>query len=87
MAEAPKLEYPCAYPIKVMGLHEPDFTDCVLEVIRRHDPELDEDNIRHRPSSNGKYISVTVVITATGPSHIEAIFLDLKATGRISMVL
>ena len=87
MTDAPKLEYPCAYPIKIMGLHEADFADCILEVIRRHDAGLAEEAVSLRPSSNGKYVSITVVITATGPDHIEAVFVDLKATGRVVMVL
>jgi len=87
MTEAPKLEYPCAYPIKVMGLHEQDFPSCIIGVIRKHDPQVEEESLKLRPSSNGKYVSVTIIITATGPEHIAAIFVDLKATGRVVMVL
>jgi uncharacterized protein len=83
----PVLEYPCAYPIKVMGLHENDFAACIIAIVRRHDPALAEEHISTRESRNGKYLSVSVVITATGVSHIEALFNDLKASGRVAMVL
>lgn len=85
--EPPKIEYPCEYPIKVMGLNEHDFTHVVLEVIRRHDPDFQPANVALRASSNEKWLSVTAVITATGPEQIAAIFADLKATGRVQMVL
>jgi hypothetical protein len=81
------LAFPCAYPIKVMGLHREDFATCVIEIIRRHDPGLAEERISYRESRNGKYLSVNVVITATGAAQIEALFHELKASGRVVMVL
>jgi putative lipoic acid-binding regulatory protein len=83
----PQLEYPCAYPIKVMGLDENDFAAHVVTIVRRHDGTLREEDISFRASSNGKYLSVRVVITATGPEHIQALFEELKASGRVAMVL
>lgn len=81
------IEYPCDYPIKVMGLHADDFVSLVIEITRRHDPELVEERVSYKASRTGKYISVNVVITATGQAQIEALFEDLKASGRVAMVL
>ncbi|MDR2214105.1 MAG: DUF493 domain-containing protein [Pseudomonadales bacterium] len=85
--EAPKIEYPCAYPIKVMGLNAHDFTHAMIGIIQRHDPGFDPGSVALRPSRNDKYLSVTAVITATGPEQIAALFADLKASGRVQMVL
>lgn len=82
-----QIEFPCAYPIKVMGLDENDFAVSVIEIVRRHDPALDAQTIAYRPSRNGKYLSVNVTITATSAAHIQALFDDLKASGRVAMVL
>jgi putative lipoic acid-binding regulatory protein len=82
-----QIEFPCAYPIKVMGLDENDFAASVIAIVRRHDPALDVASISYRPSRNGKYLSVNVTITATGPAHIQALFEELKASGRVAMVL
>lgn len=82
-----KLEYPCEYPIKVMGLQEEGFIDCIVEVVQRHDPQFAAETISSRESRNGKYLSVKVTIIATGPDHIQSLFEDLKATGRVVMVL
>ena len=81
------IEYPCDYPIKVMGLQEPDFAASVIAIARRHDPGLRQALITYRPSRNGKYLSVNLVITATGVEQITALFEELKASGRVSMVL
>ena len=82
-----KIEYPCAYPIKVMGLREEGFVACIVEVVKQHDPLFVPETITFRESRNGKYLSVKITITATGPDHIQALFNDLKATGRVVMVL
>ncbi len=83
----PQIEFPCAYPIKVMGQHDAGFADCILEVIHRHAPGFDQEAIVYRESSGGRYLSVTVTITATGQDQLKALFEDLKATGRVALVL
>ena len=84
---APRIEFPCQYPIKVMGLDVDNFSDAIIEIIRRHAPDLDNDNISFRPSRHGKYLAVNVIITARGVGQIQDIFEDLKASGRVAMVL
>ena len=83
----PKIEFPCAYPIKVMGSACNEFRDCVLEVMARHDGEFDTGTVTVRDSRNGRYQSVTVVITARGQEQLEAIFRDLKKSPHVRMVL
>ena len=85
--EAPKIEFPCDYPIKVMGLGAPDYKQTIIEIIEVHAPNIDYTRVTMNESRTGKYHSVTVFITATGTDQLEKIFESLKASGRISMVL
>lgn len=85
--EAPRIVFPCDYPIKVLGEHGEGFVELVIDVVRRHDPSLREELIRFRASSEGRWLSVQLLITATGPEQLSALFTDLKATGRVAMVL
>ena len=85
--ETPKIEFPCNYPIKVMGKSAPDFQDLVVTVMRVHAPEITESCVKIRESSKGTFLSITVTITARGKGQIDAIFADLKKTGRVTMVL
>jgi putative lipoic acid-binding regulatory protein len=86
--QAPKIEFPChGYPIKVIGHAGEDFSEMVVEVIRRHAPDFDSTTVRVRDSSNGRFLSVQVSIIATGIEQLEAIHTDLRATGRVQMVL
>ncbi|MBA1264832.1 DUF493 domain-containing protein [Stutzerimonas sp. NM35] len=86
--QAPKIEFPCErYPIKVIGEAGEGFREAVVEVIRRHAPDFDETTLVIRDSRNGRFLSVQVLITATGVEQLQAIHVDLRATGRVQMVL
>ncbi|MGD8909611.1 MAG: DUF493 domain-containing protein [Chromatiales bacterium] len=80
-------EFPCDYPIKVMGRMEPDFDSLVVELVRRHAPDLREGAVSSRPSKGGKWISVTVILRAESKSQLDAIYLDLTAHEKVVMAL
>ncbi len=86
--QPPKIEFPCErYPIKVIGDAGEGFREAVVEVIRRHAPNFDETTLVVRDSRNGRFLSVQVLITATSVEQLQAIHVDLRATGRVHMVL
>ncbi len=83
----PKIEFPCDYPIKVMGESTADFKQFVVDTISHHAPGLDVSRVTTRNSRNSKYIAVTVMMMATSEAQLKAIFQDLKNSGRVKMVL
>lgn len=86
--QAPKIEFPCErYPIKIIGEAGDGFTELVIEVIQRHAADFDSTTLTIRDSKNGRYLSMQVLITATGTDQLQAINSDLRATGRVHMVL
>jgi len=85
--EVPKIEFPCAYPIKVMGLATPHFEQEVVSLVKRHAPEVGDEHVTVRVSSNGNYLAVTVVIEATGLEQLTVMFEDLKTHTSVKMVL
>lgn len=86
-ADAPRIAFPCDYPVKVMGANEDDFVAIVVGLGRRHAPELTDADVSVRTSRNERWVSVTMTIQATGEAQLKALFEDLKATGRIQLVL
>jgi len=70
-----------------MGNAAADYKQAIVDIIRQHAPNLDDGRVKFKSSRNGKYYSVTVFITATGTEQLSAIFEDLKASGRVHMVL
>jgi putative lipoic acid-binding regulatory protein len=84
----PKIEFPCPdYAIRVMGEASEHFRLHVVEVFERHAPDFDRELVKIRASSNGRYESINVVITATGVEQLQAIFIDLKKHPAVQMVL
>lgn len=81
------LEFPCRFAIKAMGLATPEFDATVVEIIRRHAPDLSEGAVQTRPSSGGKYLAVTVTIEAHSRDQLDAIYMELTAHEQILMSL
>jgi len=81
------LEFPCDFPIKVMGKAEPGFDTLVVGLVRRHFPDLHEGAVSVRSSKGGKWVSVTVVLRAESKSQLDAVYLDLTAHEKVVMAL
>lgn len=88
MSEAQSaLEFPCDFPIKAMGLAGDDFDALVVTLVGRHVAGIGEGAVSTRPSSNGKYLSVTVMIRAESQAQLDAIYRELTAHQRVLMAL
>ena len=85
--EPPKIEFPCEYPIKVLGLNTDDFETVIVEVFHRHAPGFDADTVVIKMSSKGTFNSLNITITATGVEQLDALHQDLLATGLVKMVI
>ena len=81
------MEFPCLFPIKVMGLAEEDFDLLVANIVRKHAPDLSEGAIKSRLSQEGKYISITVTVEAESKQQLDNIYLELTAHEKVLMAL
>ncbi len=82
-----ELEFPCYYPIRVMGLNEDDFPAFVMELVSRHVPELRGADISTRSSSGGKYLSVLASFTAQSREQVDALNRELADHPRVLYTL
>ena len=73
----PLIEFPCAFPIIVMGAKQPDFLDIMVAVVRQHDPEFDATTVVVRESSGGNYQGLTITVNATSQGHLDDIYRAL----------
>lgn len=85
--EPPKIEFPCRYPIRVMGEAHGDFIDKVYEIVNQHAPDIDRASMKTRDSRQGRFISVHFVIEAQSVAQLECIHVSLKAYSAVKMVL
>lgn len=81
------IEFPSAFPVKVMGLQVPAFLPAVLEMARAADPAFDTETVELRPSSGGKYLGVTVTITATSQEQLDDLYRALTSNPLVKVAL
>jgi putative lipoic acid-binding regulatory protein len=72
-------EFPCTFPIKAMGRSIIGMEQTIVEIVRVHTAEVDVVSVRTRLSAGGKYIGVTVTITARSKAQLDAIYMDLTS--------
>lgn len=80
------LQFPCDFPLKIIG-NGADFRQLVIELVMRHAPDLDKSQVRTRESRTGRYQAVTVVINAQDRAQLDALYQELSAHPRITLVL
>lgn len=85
--EARGMTFPCRFSIRAMGLDQDDFDALVVEIVRRHCPDIHEGSVTTKASKNGKYLSVKVIIDAQSREQLDAIYDDLTAHERVLMRL
>jgi putative lipoic acid-binding regulatory protein len=81
------IEYPSAFPIKVMGARVEGFVDAIVTVVRQFDPGFDPATIESRPSKGGNYVGLTITITATSREQLDGLYRALSSHPMVKVVL
>ena len=87
MSEDSLLQFPCDFPIKVMGQRQDGLAQAVLEAVLRHAPDFDPATVEMRPSAKGNYISFTCTIRAVSRAQLDALYGELSAHPLVKVVL
>ena len=87
MAEESLLEFPCEFPIKIMGERCDEFAQVMVEVVTRHAPDFVATAVEMKASTNGKYLSLTCTIQATSRAQLDDLYRELSAHPLVSLVL
>ncbi|MDR2875787.1 MAG: DUF493 domain-containing protein [Methylobacillus sp.] len=81
------LEFPCEFPLKIMGVTQDGFAEEIARVVRIHAPDFDVTRVEMRPSANGKYIGLTCTVTAVSKEQLDNLYRELTAHPMIKVVL
>ena len=87
MSEESALEFPCEFPIKMMGRDTPEFRATARTLVENHVGLLGEERIQTTLSRNGRFVSVTVMVTATSQQQLDDIYRDVSAHDDVLMAL
>jgi putative lipoic acid-binding regulatory protein len=81
------LEFPCEFPIKMMGRDVEGFRATAIALIESHTGTISEDAITTSASSKGNFVSVTVTITAESQEQLDNIYRELTSHDDILVAL
>lgn len=81
------IEFPCQFPIKVMGEVHPEFEKNILETVRLHAPDTEPHHITSRPSSKGNYTGATVQVNVENQEQLDNIYRALSGHEMVKVVL
>jgi len=81
------LEFPCDFPIKMMGRDTPEFHSTTRELIEKHTGPLDDNAFQSALSRNGHFVSITVTVNARSQQQLDDIYRDVTANDDVLMAL
>jgi putative lipoic acid-binding regulatory protein len=81
------IEYPCDFPIKVMGLKVEGYLEAMSHVVRQFDSDWTEDRLETRESAGGKYLSLTFTVRATSREQLDELYRTLSSHPMAKVVL
>lgn len=81
------IEYPCDFPIKVMGARVDGFAEAMADVAKQFDPSFDPATIEMRPSKAGNYLSITLTIRATDREQLDNLYRALTGHPMVKVAL
>ena len=81
------IEYPCSFPIKVMGARVDGFADAMVQIAQQFDPRFDAATLEMRPSKAGNYLSLTLTIHATSQEQLDNIYRALSSHPMVKVAL
>ena len=89
-AEARKeslIDYPSAFPIKVMGPKVDGFVHAITTIARQFDAGFDAATVELRESKAGNYLGITITITATSREQLDELYRTLSTHPMVKVVL
>ena len=81
------IEYPSLFPIKVMGLKVDGYVQAITHIAHQFDPAFDASTIELRESKGGKYLGVTITVTATSREQLDELYRTLSTHPMVKVVL
>lgn len=81
------IEYPCKFPIKVMGTKVEGLVHAITSIAQQFDTAFDASTVELRESKGGKYLGVTVTVNATSREQLDELYRTLSTHPMVKVVL
>ena len=81
------MEFPCDFPIKIMGEDTPEFRQTVRALVEKHTGPLPDSAIQTALSRTKRFVSLTITVSAQSREQLDNIYQDLTDHDDVKMAL
>jgi putative lipoic acid-binding regulatory protein len=81
------IEFPCDFPLKIMGANAEGFAQSIAELVCVHAPDFEAATMEMRPSKAGNYLALTCTVRATSQAQLDDLYRALTAHSMVRVVL
>lgn len=86
MGDGTLLDFPCEFPIKIIGWRSDDFAQQVVEIVLTHAPDFRPETVEMRVSGGGNYLALTCTIQARSRPQLDDLYRALTAHPAVKVV-
>lgn len=81
------IDFPCDFPVKIVGRAGEEFEALALAIVTRHAPDFDRDRACSRLSRDGNYVCLTCTIVAQSQEQLDRLYQELSDHELVLMAL
>lgn len=87
MTKTTLIEFPCHFPIKIIGPNSETFPKEIKEIILKHFPEFADESLTKQASKQGNFLSFTATVMAENQAMLDDFYRELSKHPEVKMVL
>ncbi|HHT0591685.1 TPA: YbeD family protein [Legionella anisa] len=87
MTKTTLIEFPCHFPVKIIGNNSPVFLEEIRQITVTHFPHIEEDAMTHKMSKDSNYLAITVTVFAENQDMLDAFYRAITLHPEVKMVL
>lgn len=81
------LEFPCEFPLKVMGRDDEAFRSVTRSIVEKHVGPLAATQVTERSSREGRFLALTYTFNAGSRAQLDALYQELTDSGVVLFAL
>lgn len=81
------IQFPCDFPIKIVGANSDEFIQEIKNIALRHFPDLTDDAMKHKVSAQNNYLAITLTVHALNKEMLDAFYREVSSNPQVKMVL
>lgn len=87
MSKDTLIEFPCDFPVKIIGANSEQFLREIKNALMKHFPDFSQENLTYNYSEGSNFLAVTVKVYVLSQANLDSFYQDLTKIPDVKMVL